>query len=92
VEIPARKINLQANDAALAQQLMDEVKRLREQHHIKRPEAGKGVRRKPISFLPIELLDRRYYLDEPLDGSRRSQVSKEVRAYADACKDVGLEP
>lgn len=92
VEIPARHINLNANDSVLQRQFVDDLARLRKQHRIARPRAGKGVRRKPVSFLPIELLDRHYYLGEKLGDSQRSQVSKELRDYADACKAVGIKP
>lgn len=92
VEIPARQINLEANDSVLRQQFHDEVARLRKQHGIERPKEGKGKRRKPISFLPIELMDRRYYLGLKLNGSQRSQVSKAQQDYADACKAADIEP
>ncbi len=92
VQIPGRQINLKANDTLLTQKFLGEVERLRKQHGIERPLPGHGVRRKPISFLPIELLDQKYYLGLKPDGSQRSQVSKELRAYLAACKDVGIEP
>ncbi|MEI6391411.1 MAG: hypothetical protein WCT12_09920 [Verrucomicrobiota bacterium] len=91
VEIPAREINLKAHDVALMRQFMDEVARLRRQHGIEKPKPGKGVRRKPISFLPIELMDRRYYLHKQLNDSERSQVSKAERAYNAASKAAGID-
>ena len=92
VEIPARHINLNANDTGLQRQFVDDLARLRKEHRIPRPGPGKGVLRKPVSFLPIELLDRRYYLGEKLGDSQRSQVSNERRDYAHACKAVGIKP
>ena len=92
MEIPARQINLKANDSVLMQQFLDELARLRKQHGIERPKEGKGVRRKPISFLAIELMDRQYYLALKLNDSERSQVSKANRAYAAACKGAGIQP
>lgn len=92
VEIPARQINLKANDSVLMQQFLDELARLRKEHGIERPKEGKGVRRKPISFLPIELLDRRYYLGLKLNGSQRSQMSKAEQDYVAACKAADIQP
>lgn len=92
VEIPARQINLKANDSVLTEQFLGELTRLRKDHGIEKPKQGQGVRRKPISFLPIELMDRRYYLGVKLNDDERPKVSKANRAYAAACKAAEIQP
>jgi hypothetical protein len=92
IDLPTWKINLAANDSVLVEQFLEKVKRFREQHEVQPPEQGRGVRRKDISFLPIELMDKRYYLGTKHNGSQRSQVSKERRDYEEASSIVGIAP
>lgn len=79
-------LNLQLNDSVLVEQFASEVKQLRERWQIPAPATGQGVRRKPISWLPIELMDVRHYQIRTLNDSERSQVSKATRAYERACR------
>ena len=84
--------NLEMNDSVLAEQFLGEIERLRKIRKIGAPKKGAGVRRKLVSFLPIELMDRSFFLKTKLDGSQRSQVSKAQQSYVARCKELKLAP
>jgi hypothetical protein len=80
--------NLKLNNSVLIEQFASELERLRTQVGIEAPATGQGIRRKPISWLPIELMDIRHYQIRTLNDSERSQVSKASRAYERACRGL----
>ena len=80
--------NLKLNNSVLIEQFASELERLRTQVGIEAPATGQGIRRKPISWLPIELMDIRHYQIRTLNDSERSQVSKATRAYERACRGL----
>lgn len=84
--------NLQLNDTVLIEQFLAEVERLRSSKAIRKPGVGQGVRRKPLSWRPIELLDIRRYRIRPLNDGERSHVSKVLRDYKAACQKARIEP
>ena len=84
--------NLEMNDSVLAEQFLGEIERLRKLRKIDAPKKGAGVRRKLVSFLPIELMDRSFFLKTKLNDSQRSQVSKAHRCYKATCNKLGLAP
>ncbi len=84
--------NLKLNNTVLTAQFTEEIERLRRQHGIRKPAPGEGVRRKPMTWRPIELLDIRRYGIRELGDAERSQVSKAVVAYEAACRETGIEP
>ena len=84
--------NLEMYDSVLAEQFLGEIERLRKLRKIDAPKKGAGVRRKLVSFLPIELMDRCFFLKTKLDGSQRSQVSKAQQSYVARCKELKLAP
>ena len=84
--------NLQLNDTVLIEQFLAEVERLRRSKAIRKPGVGQGVRRKPLSWRPIELLDIRRYRIRPLNDGERSHVSKVLRDYKAACQKARIEP
>jgi len=87
-ELIGVKFNLKLNDSVLVEQFTSELKRLRSQLEIPAPKIGTGVRRKPISWLPIELMDIRRYEIRSLNGSERSQVSKAILDYEEVCEET----
>lgn len=80
--------NLKLNNSVLIEQFASELERQRTQVGIEAPATGQGIRRKPISWLPIELMDIRHYQIRTLNDSERSQVSKATRAYERACRGL----
>ena len=87
-EVNGVRFNLKLNNSVLIEQFIGELERLRAELGVEAPAAGQGVRRKPISWLPIELMDLRHYEVCVLNDSERSQVSKAARAYREACRKV----
>jgi hypothetical protein len=92
VKLTGVSFNLEVNNSILQGQFLEEIERLRTCRNILPPGKGKGVRRKPVSFLPLELLDRRYYLRCKLNHSERSAVSKTMKAYEATCEKLKLTP
>jgi len=92
VTLHGESFNLRVNNSVLVSQFLVAIERLRKVRNIPAPDKGHGIRRKPVSFLPIELMDRRYYLKAKLNHSQRSQVSKAIRAYEAQCRKLRLSP
>ena len=92
VQVPEVTINLSLNDSVHVDQFVGELKRLRREKGIPSPTAGQGVRRKPVVWRTIELLDIRRYDLRDLNDSERSQVSKALRAYKTACSKARIQP
>lgn len=84
--------NLRLNATVLTERFHEEIERLRHRHGIPKPAPGGGVRRKPMTWRPIELLDIRRYDIRDLDDAERSQVSKAMAAYESACRETGIAP
>ncbi len=92
VRLEARIINLKLPDSTLVSQHLHEVEQLRAKHKVQKSPIGQGVRRCPIPWSRIELLDTRRYKLGVLNDSERSQVSKTVEDYKATCRAVGLSP
>lgn len=92
IKLPDEWFNLKANDEALTRQFLGEIKQRRKDLGVSAPAPGQGVRRKEVSFLPIELMDRRHYLRARLNDAERSAVSKARKNYETMCQAVNLVP
>ncbi len=84
--------NIAINDAVLVRQFLDEINQERARQGIVAPGYHGGVRRRPLSWLPIECMDIKHYQARILTDSERSQVSKAVREYRDACTAISIRP
>ena len=91
-ELVGVNFNLKLNNTVLTAQFIEEIERLRHSHDISKPGPGEGVRRKPMSWRPIELMDIRRYDIRELGDAERSHVSKAVVAYEAACRETGIDP
>ena len=92
IKLPDERFNLEANNEALTRQFLEVVNQRRADLGVAAPGPGQGVLRKPVSFLPIEHMDRRHYLKARLNDAERSAVSKAKRQYEKACQAVNLVP
>lgn len=92
VKLSGIRFNLRLNCKVLVGQFVEELERLRNEHRIPKPAAGKGVRRKPMRWRCIELLDIRRYKLRSLTDGERSWVSKAVQAYQEACDAAAIAP
>lgn len=85
-------VNLRLNDEVLARQFFDHVAEARRVRGVKAPGPGRGVRRRPLSWAPLESMDIRHHGIRALTDGERSQLSKARRRYVTLCKRLGLEP
>lgn len=88
----SEKINLRLNDETLAKQFLAKVAEERESRGIKAPGKQGGVRRRALSWAPIEYMDLDYYGILERSSSIRSQVSKARLNYEAMCKRLSLAP
>lgn len=85
-------LNLHLNDKTLKGLIAEELSHVRHASKIPNPGYGRGVRRRPWSWRPVECCDRRHFQGIALDESERSQLSKARRDYEAACRRVRLDP
>jgi hypothetical protein len=88
----SEKINLRVNDETLARQFLSRVAKEREYRGVKAPGKEGGVRRKKMSWAPIEYMDLRHYGVIKDSSSGHSQVSKARRNYEATCASLNLAP
>jgi|GEM_PF-1170723 len=92
VRLHYHRFNLSLNDSVLVEQFRKAIQQERKLNNIDRPKPGYGIRRRPISWKPIELMDLRYFTNRVLNESERSQVSKAMADYKLACKSAAIIP
>jgi hypothetical protein len=86
------KFNLQLGDDTLVKFFKDLLAVARVNTWNPKPTKGKGARKRELSWLPIELLDKKKYLGLVLNDSERACVSKAKREYKATCEKLGLVP
>jgi hypothetical protein len=86
------KFNLQLGDDTLVNYFKELLAVARVNTWNPKPLKGKGARKRELSWLPIELLDRKRYLNLVFNDSERSTVSKANREYKETCEKLGLLP
>ena len=86
------KFNLLLNDKTLVRQFVEELTQKRSELRLKKPGYGKGVRRRAISWVPIESMDIRRYRIRALTDAERSALSKAEKSYEKTCAKLGFEP
>ncbi|TSA33859.1 MAG: hypothetical protein D4R65_07050 [Verrucomicrobiaceae bacterium] len=92
VSLPPLNLNLGLNDEILFREFKLELERKRQEIGLERPATGQGVRRRAISWKPIEFMDYRRYKIMVLNDAERSGLSKARRSYERTCTRLGLEP
>ncbi|MEI6072534.1 MAG: hypothetical protein WCS31_12130 [Verrucomicrobiae bacterium] len=92
ISFPEFNLNLSLNDETLVREFKCEITRKRQELGIARPATGKGVRRRPISWMTIEAMDIQKYKIRPLTDGERSALTKARRSYKESCLRLGLEP
>ncbi len=84
--------NLLLNDETLIRQFTKELKQKRSDLGLSRPAPGQGVRRRSISWQPIEYMDIRRYGIRVLNESERSALSRARKLYEETCARLRLDP
>ena len=91
VEMPG-KVNLLLNDKTLADGFLARVREERERRGLSAPKYRGGVRRRKISWVPIESMDLEHYKICKLNGAERGHLSKARKKYEGICKSLNMDP
>lgn len=92
VTLGSQRFNLELNDSVLQGQFLKAINALRKREKVHRPKPGKGIRRKPVSWLPLEFMDIRHYGFRILNNAERPRLTKAFAQYQAECAKVGIAP
>jgi len=85
-------LNLALGDKTLSAFVKKELVKIRKAMGLPHPPPSKGARRRPLSWLSLELMDKKKYLGTVFNDSERKVVHSARRRYLENCKAVGLDP
>jgi hypothetical protein len=86
------KLNFALGDKTLLDFVKKQLVKIRKEKGLPHPPPSKGARRRPLSWLSLELMDKKKYLDTVFNDSERKVVHSARRKYLENCKALGLDP
>jgi hypothetical protein len=86
------KLNFALGDKTLLAYVKQELAKIRKAKGLPHPPPSKGARRRPLSWQPLELLDKKRYLGLVFNDSERNTVKRAHTRYLKTCEAIGLDP